>query len=68
MDAIVGKIFNWDKIFDQSYFSEERRYGLSTYRYGYKVLQLMQKNKFWMIFKITQHSCSISYLISIPAS
>ena len=55
---------HWDKNFDQSNLSEERRYGLLTHRYGYKELQLMRMNKFWMIFKITLYCCSISYLIS----
>ena len=59
---------HWDKNFDRSYLSEERRYGLLTYRYGYKALHLMRINKFWMIFKITLCCCSISYPISIPAS
>ena len=29
---------HWDKNFDRSYLSEERRYGLLTHRYGFKAL------------------------------
>ena len=42
---------HWDKNFDRSYLGEERRYGLLTYRYGYKTLQLMRKKQIFIIFK-----------------
>ena len=53
-----------ENFFDPSYVSKERRYQIITYRHRYKVLKLMNINKFWMVFKIMLYCCSIcSYLI-----
>ena len=73
MDTIVGGLRkicmgnHWEKNFDQSYLSGERRCRIVTHRYGYKALQLIRTNNFWIIFEIMLYCCSISYLRSLPA-
>ena len=69
IDTIVGEDLrkicmgnHWENFFDRSYLSEERRF------LTHRELQLMGINKFWMIFKVMLYCCSISYLISTPAS